>query len=540
MKDYFRLYNKYKIKYIDLKNENKILKMLDENLMDGLLALDFLHDNKKHLVKGKTFYDMINGKEIEIPNDSAPEKLEAVLHNYFIKLANNEKSILTDKYQLVKENIRIQDLSNYTAIYDVSTNNQEMKDKLKVIFNLTKNKETFILNCERFLKSSTIDIKDDFLEDGKLKEQYLIEAIKIGFLPISRNKILNYNKFSKKDEVFEEYIKLLKYIEETLSVLKENPKLEEKLPEQFVMDLQNIKIANIVGKFNESKDKFFKNFFVKSGETELHRKVFKIILSFKEARDIYYIEEIKQMDKDNYILVSGDLIQSYRAIIDNISSINVVLSIIRFIGLYYKEKLNFIGNPFELISSSKKIKKLYENPSIKKLFKGIIQNPILQFKRKEMSIKYLLKSPDLMNNKYWSKCANLLIDDECEDLDEEMCNIKSFLDMPEECSQLINLDKKKKILDKAIEFAEKNIDNKEELLFVLEKINEKNNIMFRDFINYIKNNDRFENKDKKFYVFLFLLGTTVYGGFFDIEYLLPLVKEIYPNKFNYDEINKLF
>ena len=133
MIDYYQKYLKYKIKYITLskKNENKIFNYLHKNQMEAILNLDFLHDNPRPLVKGNDYYDMINGKKITISNDSYPQEIEYILHKYFIDLANNEKSIYEDKYELVKSKINIKDLNEYTAVFDISTDNNEMKKKLK-------------------------------------------------------------------------------------------------------------------------------------------------------------------------------------------------------------------------------------------------------------------------------------------------------------------------------------------------------------------------------------------------------------------------
>lgn len=561
-RDYRKLYNKYKIKYIELKNEKNLYNMLDRDLMEGLLSLDFLHDNARSLVKGKIFYDMINGKKITVTDKTMPKDIESIIHNYFIKLSNNEESVLSKDYEMVKNKLRIQDFGEYTAIYDISTDNDEMRKKLGAIFNLTKSKETFILNCEKFLKKKTLPddskkkgvdkeisnlkIPDEFLENGNLKDEYLLEAIRVGFNPISRNSILNYNNFSKRGLAYYEYKKLIEFSKEMLEVLKEKD-FESELNKDFISDLEGLKICDPLIKSKEDFDNKFFPDKLKKGEKkkpdkDLNVKIHRLILSMKEARDIYYIEEIKNMKKGKYILVSGDLIQSYRAILANISSINVMLSIIRFIGLYYRNKLNLIGNPFELLSSNVNTMELYKTPILRKIFRGIIQNPILQFSPKGIKLKYVLKENNIMKEKYWIDCANLLIDDECESLDEEMCNIKEYLDLPEECSQLINLKEKKKLIDKAIKFAEININNIDELLFVLRRLNSLHDNSFSRFINYIETykETSFKDKDKDFYVFLFLLGTTVFGGIFDIEYMLPLLKELYPKRFNYDEIEKFF
>ncbi len=208
------------------KNENNFKEYLKNNLYEGLLNIDFLHDNSSSKLKKNSFFDMINEKKIKIYTESKPVDLENFIHNELIDLVNgDDTTIFKNIFTNTKNNNNQLNLSNYTVVLDKSVDNIEMKNKLTTIFGITKYENTFIGTCEKFLNSKNVIIDDAFLlPTKKLKKQYLIEAVKIGFLPISLNNIINYNSLNSNDDrvIFKEIIVIKQYIDETITLINTN------------------------------------------------------------------------------------------------------------------------------------------------------------------------------------------------------------------------------------------------------------------------------------------------------------------------------
>jgi hypothetical protein len=534
--DYYFKYIKYKIKYLEYKEESdKIFKnYMNTNLSDGLLSLDFLHDNQKSKVKNKEFYDMINEKEIVIYNGTTPNNLEYFLHNQLIDM-NNEDSIFHNKIINSNKIIDTINLKDYICILDKSNNNKEIEKKLSIIFNINKFDITFIGNCEDFLNRKSEINKKFLTPTNKLKRQYLIQAIKIGFLPKSLNKIINFNSLNGDDEKIFNELNILKiFIDESKPYLKKLSDNNIPFYINYLDDLSKIRKTIELIK-NKDDIKIYYN-------GKFKYLVEKIVFSMKEARDIYYVEEIKLLMKkdlsNKYILVTGDLIQSYRCIVNKISTINTVLSIIRFIALYDNDLLNIYGNPFELLTTKNDIiNNDYKNFN-KEIIMRILQNPIIKAKNNiKFNTKYLNNYSNIYDEKYLKYLSELFVDNN----DNEFSSINC------------NLVEKKKEMDYLLDFAKNNITNKNDLIYIFKSLRCSHNLdyQFDNLIDTIyvinkrwqqyfsSNNILPPSINELTWQFNIFYLTTLYNGFSLLEYLLPLTKVLYKNIFNWSEIQYL-
>ena len=556
MNKYYIKYLKYKIKYMShkLNKEKKFRDFVKENLSDGLINIDFLHDNSSAQVKGKGFYDMINEKSIKIYNDSKPTDLESFMHNELIDIVvDKEESVLKKILDQSTVKNKISNLEDYVCVLDKSADNQEMELKLKTIFGITQFEKTFVGNCEQFLNSSSVTIDKQFLNNRKnLKTEYMIEAIKIGFLPISKNKLLNFNILNKTDPnvILNEFQNIKLYINESIICLKnlsdkKKISIENVFYNSFVNDLKIIKLNldNIVNE-DDVKNKYLSN---NHDVNTTRMLVEKIIFSLKEARDIYYIEEIKNKMKEDstkkYILVSSDLVQCYRAIIDNVSTINLVLSLIRFMAIYKNNELSIIGNPFELVSSNSDIVNKYLNDNIRKdLIKDILSNPVINLKRNlSINTKYFLNNYDeIYDNDFLFELKSIFVDD------DGTPGVDLF------SSTELNLVKKKEYMDYLLNFSRNNIKDENDLFYIMHYIRFKQSWHgpFDHLIDKIhvvinrntldepceKGDKPIEESTWQFQIFYLCM---VNGYFALMEYMLPIAKKFYPNEFNWDEVEQL-
>ncbi len=306
----------------------------------------------------------------------------------------------------------------------------------------------------------------------------------------------------------------------------------------------------------------------KDKTTETYKIIESIVMSLKKTRDIYYIEEIKQkMDsKNNYILVTGDMIQSYRAIIENISTINLVLTMIRFLALYDNEQLKIIGNPFELISTNTNIRNNYINDKNKKeIIKQILSNPVINLrKNSEFHTKYLHDNNNynkILNKDYLKYVANIFYDNEeekniCIDnyiyINGEFCYNENYNENNGEYTLLDNnVEEKTQIMNYFYLFAQNNIKNKEDLIYLIQYFKYRfcihscsypNTVYDRiidDINNFIdKYNDTINIKTStlQFCIFYLLLA---YHDFVWIHYIIPFAKKIYITEFDWNQIDLL-
>ena len=558
LSQYYYKYLKYKIKYINHKDKKAQLfkSMINNDINKGLLNIDFLHDLPSDKIKNKEFYNMIDEDIITIYNGSQPEDLESFIHNEIIDLINGEESVVDKLFKKVNDmnNEITKDLSQYTVILDKSADNIEIVNKLKSIFSITNFEDTFIGNCERFLNNKNATINKKYIGKKYLKPEYMLEAIKVGFLPISINRIINFNAIVSKNPqtIYDELMLIKQYILETYELFKKkkfNFK-NDNFSDQFIDFLlkllddinNNIKHINDITSYYMNTDKNMK------------LMVERLVFSLKESRDIYYIEEIKQLKTINptkpYLLVSGDLVQSYRAIIDEISTINLMLSMIRFIALYKNNTVSFIGNPFEHFSSNVKI--IDSDIKKKEIIQHILSNPIIRLNKNiKLNSKYI--SMGIIHNKqYLDYIADIIKDDKFIPSGIKEQSYDLYNDMEKEISSTTtNIDIKKKIMDHLLLFAKNNIMNETDLINCF--------IILRQMIGYDISNDSIDKTiniietnldrikkdypDKKiklstlhfqiFYLLIIRINSSM------LEYVIPLAQTLYPNDFDWDEIDMM-
>lgn len=552
MNNYYAKYIKYKIKYMSHKDKNgkKFKEFIKSNVSDAMIHIDFLHDNASAKVKGKEFYDMVKNKPVKIYSGAKPTDLENFMHNELVDLAveADSHSVFANQFANSKTITKYKDLSEYTCVLDKSVDNQEMVLKLKTIFNITQFEKTFVGNCKQFLNSTGQIDKAYLTPKSNLKHEYLAQAIKIGLTPISKNQLINFNALDKPDGqvVFNELVKIKLYIEETLkSIGKVKKYFTPDFLIKFITDLSGGK--NLLNEINNSNDIKTKYLGTTDEAIKTRNLIEKIVFSLKEARDIYYVEEIKKLMETNpdkkYILVSGDLVQSYRAICANISTINVVLTIIRFMGIYKSNKLSIIGNPFELVSSNKNIINNYMTDTIKKnIISMILSNPIINLRKsKAFSAKYFFDNYEqIYTRDFMVGMAEIFVDD------------PGIPGPTEHSSTELNLEKKKAYMDYLLDFASNNIEDETDLLYVIKHIKSKfdldfafdlaiNNINWQIQANTsdLPVNPTDKPIESSTWQFQILYLCTLFKGFSMIEYIIPVAKKLYPNKFNWEEIEQL-
>jgi hypothetical protein len=413
----------------------------------GIMKLEFSHDLKKDKIINKTFYDLVNNNEIKI-NDNLVNNPE----DYLQYLLLNNKTELFSNYKIDTSTTEISDLSNYNAIFDNLLLTNNLATKLYNLFKIKSYSETFIQNCEQFInkynkrlqnieeptqniakasKTRKIISNEFKTEKGELKPEYLLEAILIGFLPISQNKLIKFSVFNKNTEFTKEIeieLKLLlQFCQEINKIINKLSKedqiiidyLKDPIIKDYLKDIdivnQNINnlfelninnLSNIIKDNMISKNLISDNKFTVSNDKiqqELYllyiKDIERVVFSMKEARDSYYIKEITNMElkrkkiinssKNKYdsnikkenIFVTTDKILTFRCIINKIPVINILNNIIRYIVIFddsqpHARKLRLIGNPFEIFDNNieNKIKPKVSSDIVT----TIIKNPILK------------------------------------------------------------------------------------------------------------------------------------------------------------------
>lgn len=378
--NYYNKYLKYKHKYVKLKMkientikpqnedrekfENDFIKDLHTNIM----KLEFMHDLKSKKVRDKTFYDLLKQNVITIENN-IPEDREEYLQELIMNRHHNDlkKSLLDDKTIVTNT----PSFSDYGMVFDNLTFRSTNIKKLQKLFGVTDYYETFIGNCEKFIKSPNATLSLTFLNDGELKSEFLHRAVLIGFLPKSKNSLLAfapYNDYTEYNLAFEKQLKLLlkfcnevnecknklKFIEIQLKFLNEILEMKDKLE-----CLINTKTIKEKGVYYE----------------EIKKIVERVIFSMKEARDSSYIDEMLTIKKNGEkpMFITTDRILTFRCILNKIPVINILNGIIRYIADYRGNKLRIIGNPFELFDDS-----INPNPQTEAIIRKILRSPVLQ------------------------------------------------------------------------------------------------------------------------------------------------------------------
>jgi len=496
---YYKKYIKYKTKYLKLKGGNKKTEFNKEfmvNRKNAILNLELLHDIGKDRLKSKNYIDMINLEEVPLTENiiNDPEKY---IKEHIINI-DAKKSNVLDKFMTINnENNTINnlDLSTYIAVYDNGTGGEITSKTLMNIFGITQTEELFIKECEkRILHKSKIS-NSEFVENGKLKEKYLEEAIKIGFDPIEMDSLINFKifkdleltAFDKKIDInyvnrnrkeYENIYKILSNIELIIRNCKQyftNHDLIKKIKNydniSSLFSITNT-LKNIL-EDNETDDNI-----ASTKITFTH--ITKLIFSMKEARDSYYFKEIKDLKNDKIIFITGDELSAYRAILEGISVINYNMGIISFIAIIKDNNINIIGNPFRMFSTNEHIENKYKNNNIKELLKKIINNPIIKLKFKN-------------NNKLeGGSKINIDIENDCSILNDKLYTKEKIIRYYD---YFINKNDKYYEEVKYMFDIFKNVSNyintKEDYYEIINLLNLhlKHNIVEDNDINYIKNNN---------------------------------------------------
>jgi hypothetical protein len=482
---------------------------------DYILNLEFVHDNKNdinEITPNDILFDLINRKIINIdhtiknPEDYMKELIFNDI-NYNDILINNKKL----------ENRKIEFNDNITIVFDnmllykseIEQMDRLFNNKIKKIFipfvficeQLLNDRFASIIECINYYKKIDERIYiDEFYENGKLKEIYKIEADNIGLAyNDNKDRLINYKVFSNtedfdKNKITYELTKLKFYIEKNEI---ESPEIKKILKEIY-------EIINNIFRYSDEDTK---------NEELIKENLNKIkffVMSLKESRDSYYINEIKNMqlkyNDENYIYIVSDEISNIRCLLNKISNINVATTqnngiipryiinikndeiILKLFNMYHK----FNSNIYE------KIKK-YENENGNMIFEysypiiekiiipkigGLINNKI-----NENDIKTL----KLINNKPNNDIYLYIME-----------NIKyKVIEIIPQIQKIHNLFKINKF--KTIEEISKNnkeyIILKNELYDIMLWLLELSNYEWNDLYKYIKYNDQpilLQNLDSTF------------------------------------------
>ena len=417
------MYKKYKIIKKTQKGGNEYYDTkLHDDPHNTILELELMHDQGKSKIKNKDFLNMLTLDDIKITNTNI-EDVEGYLREKIIdySIGDDTETLKNFFNSNIVNDIKKQKitLNEYKMVFDNSRDNKPVRITLEVLFNLKDSKNTFIGICEKMLRSKNIKISNDkFIENNKLKEFYLLEAIQIGFDPIDKNKLINYNIFHdlddyekkilsyyKKDNIKninleEKYIlglvnnldKFMKEIQLTLNVLKNifnvinnqssyNLSTASKLYlGKYILKVPILSITAYINNIFDNDLTLIEKFKLLI-EERIH--YITLIYSMKEARDTYYLEEIKNMiQKDNIkpIFITLDRILAYRCILYGISVIHYSINGITILGINKDDNINIIGNPFELFIRNDQDNEMinkYNTQDKKDLINKIINNPII-------------------------------------------------------------------------------------------------------------------------------------------------------------------
>lgn len=290
------------------------------------------------------------------------------------------------------------------TVFDNGTFNYDIIQKLYLLFEIDKYKNTFIGECEKLLTCNFTKIdRNDFI-DGSLniiKNEYIKESLSIG-VSLTMTEIISYKPFfedNMKDKLINELKKMYNIYQTFYDKLKNNYKntdYEETFNYLFNIILIQKHLKKII--YKNKNIMYDDNTIYNNYNNEIVKNLIKnTIYSIKEARDSYYLEEIKQMKNDNIILITNDLILSLRAIYENINCIHTYQNNIQYISFYQNDNMYFINNPFDFI-----IKGDYRNDILfnnlnkidtkRKILENILSNPIAKLKlskNKKVNIKYL-------------------------------------------------------------------------------------------------------------------------------------------------------
>ena len=307
---------------------------------DFIFNLELYHDNPKDndfIKKCDFFYNTLTQKKVNTNNDI--KNPEETIKNLIFENVNYQKLCLKNE-KFIKDVVSIKD-KPFILVFD---NMQLSNHRYKIICNFILGKKCviyvpFIFLAEQSIKSPiNIDnnkkmwtnkfIGDDYEsiffptyknKSNDLTQKYKLMADKIGLCVFGdKIKLLNYNLFFpfEKDKIVIELFYLNKYF--------------------ISVDKNNLFYCDVIKKAHDEFNKLFitdgilDELKLKMCDIEMYEnmtEIRKLIISFKEARDSYYIEEIKQIGLNNpdfnMLYITSDEISCIRCILNNISSLNI-------------------------------------------------------------------------------------------------------------------------------------------------------------------------------------------------------------------------
>lgn len=318
---------------------------------DFIFNLEILHDNKpdkKFIENIKSFNDIIRNKEVNIKKYNEPEQ---ILKNLLFKNISYKQLFLKNEKFLNKLNFNTDDI---ILIFD---NIQLRTKKYNIICDIIFKQKCSIFIPYVFLAEQSINHPIDidnkinyfkrkykglvFFNNYKkneiLRDKYkkISEHIGLCFLNTEKTKIklLNYNSFThpfKKESIINELTFLKIYFD---AIDKKS---------DFFINVLNKAWQEYLLYFitNNKLDKNKLN----SIDVNIHDKIIeikKLMISFKQARDSYYLIEILDIYEKNKnsipVFITSDEITCIRCIMNNISSLNIYGENIRYLCYIKKE-----------------------------------------------------------------------------------------------------------------------------------------------------------------------------------------------------------
>ena len=199
---------------------------------------------------------------------------------------------------------------------------------------LTNKNKNFKSLCNEILNvrfNNAEILMDDYFEQGEnINNKYVEILVKFGgYIDNEKIVLINYNKLTNIDEdnlnlfsnEIDNLINYTKFVKNNYNTFY-----------NFIFDGE--KINNVINNFEYVKNNIKKILNIKNTNNvkyQLFDNIIRLSISFKEARDTNYINEIKQMVGVNGLFITTDEIINIRCSLNNINSINVCRGLPRYI-----------------------------------------------------------------------------------------------------------------------------------------------------------------------------------------------------------------
>ena len=323
-----------------------------------LLSIDLLHDNSdKNIFLQHNVYNLNNinnNKEIEFKirkiNIDSNETYEDHVKNIMLSNFSHKHYNIKYEYNTINENIKAKIENEYTIICDNMQCTFNNIINIKMLLNNARINVyiPFILCCEHQSKDNTnkilksYDAIVDKLKDNRLYNNNLFEILPCDFFDISGNLLENY--ILESNLIGYNYLsgELLNFKEiKDISNIK---KFIEKFKD-FIETIQNKKLSKIMNKIMKDINIIIKLKYKINEKNESYCRLKTLVYSMKEMRDWHYVKEIVNKTREKYInfnsiYCTSDSINLFRAVLYNISSINISRGHLKYISLVQYENNN--------------------------------------------------------------------------------------------------------------------------------------------------------------------------------------------------------